>query len=80
MWQEIETALASRSRDYTRLVAIVVDLHDLAQRSGNSESYINRMREFREKHGTKRVLMKNLDKAGLTTAEPVTAVRQASRQ
>lgn len=80
LWQEVEAALASRSRDYTRVVEILVDLRDLAQRSGDSESFSNRMRQLRDKHAGKRALMERLDRAGLPKAEPVTAIRHASRE
>jgi hypothetical protein len=67
MWQAVEAAIATRlPKGYDRAVALVRDLYDLGERSGEPETVRDKIRELRRQHGAKRTLIQRLDKAGLS--------------
>jgi len=45
--------------------AFLVDLRDLEQRQGTSESFAARLRRLRDAHASKRTLIERMNKAGL---------------
>ncbi len=61
-WREVEQLIVTKKpKDYDRAVALLVDLHDLAVRSGRAEEAANRIRELRERHANKPSLIKRFD-------------------
>jgi len=66
-WREIEAAIAmKRPSEYDRAVALLVDLRELAERSGRSEQTAKRTRELRERHSSKSSLQKRFDAKGFS--------------
>ena len=65
-WREVEQLIATkRPKDYDRAVALLVDLRDLAERSGQTEATAKRIRELRGQHAKKPSLLKRMDKNNL---------------
>ncbi|WP_435011317.1 hypothetical protein P12x_002624 [Tundrisphaera lichenicola] len=57
-WREVETLIATRiSANYDRAVEILVDLRELAERSGRPEEARTRTEEIRLRHTKKSLLM-----------------------
>ncbi len=64
-WREIEQAIASmRSREYDRAIELLLDLRELAERSGRTEETARRTRELRSRHSNKSSLQKKFDAKG----------------
>jgi hypothetical protein len=60
--REVETLIdTKRPKDYDRAVALLVDLRDLAERSGRAEEAAKRTRELRERHAKKSSLLERFD-------------------
>jgi hypothetical protein len=60
-WREVETLIATKlPKSYERAVALLVDLRDLAQRSGTQKAFEARFLELRESHRSKPSLQKRL--------------------
>jgi hypothetical protein len=67
-WQEVEDLIATkRPTDYDRAVALLVDLRDLAGRSGRAAEAESRLRDLRQRHASKPSLLKRLDEKKLGT-------------
>ena len=65
-WREVETLIdTKRPKDYDRAVELLIDLRELAERSGRKESAENRIRELRAKHRNKPAFLQRLDKKKL---------------
>jgi hypothetical protein len=65
-WREVEQLIAmKRPNDYDRAVTLLVDLRDLADRSGRTEEVANRIRELRQRHRNKPSLLERFDKKSL---------------
>jgi hypothetical protein len=65
-WREVEQLIAmKRPNDYDRAVTLLVDLRDLADRSGRTEETANRIRELRQRHANKPSLLARFDKENL---------------
>jgi hypothetical protein len=65
-WREVEQLIATkRPNDYDRAVTLLVDLRDLADRSGRTEEAANRTREIRQRHKNKPSLLQRFDKKNL---------------
>ena len=65
-WREIEQLIATkRPKDYDRAIALLVDLRDLAERSGRTEEAARRIRELRERHTNKPSLLKRFEEKKL---------------
>lgn len=61
-WREIEVLITTkRPNDYDRAVTLLVDLRDLAGRSGRAEEAEARIQELRQRHSNKPSLLKRLD-------------------
>lgn len=61
-WREVEELIATkRPKDYDRAVALLVDLRDLAERLGRAPDTEARIRELRQRHGSKPSLLKRFD-------------------
>jgi hypothetical protein len=61
-WREVEELIATkRPKDYDRAVALLVDLRDLAGRSGRTAESEERILGLRRRHGNKPSLMKRFD-------------------
>jgi hypothetical protein len=61
-WREVENLIATkRPNDYDRAVELLVDLRDLAGRSGRSAEAETRIRDLRQRHGNKPSLLKRFD-------------------
>ncbi len=61
-WREIEVLITTkRPNDYDRAVTLLVDLRDLAGRSGRAEEAEARIQELRQRHNNKPSLLKRLD-------------------
>lgn len=67
-WREVEQLIATkRPKDYDRAVALLVDLRDVAERSGRTEEVAQRIRLLRERHSNKPSLLKRFDEKKLGT-------------
>jgi hypothetical protein len=65
-WREVEQLIATkRPKDYDRAVALLVDLRDLAGRSGRTEEAAKRVQELRERHMNKPSLLKRFEEKKL---------------
>jgi hypothetical protein len=65
-WREIDELIATKlPKSYDRAVELMVDLRDLAQRSGEVESFRSRVGQLRERHKAKPSLRERLDKRKL---------------
>jgi hypothetical protein len=65
-WREVEQLIATkRPNDYDRAVTLLVDLHDLADRSGWTDEAANRIREIRQRHANKPSLLKRFEEKKL---------------
>jgi hypothetical protein len=65
-WREVEQLIATkRPKDYDRAVALLVDLRDLAERSGRTEEVAKRIRQLRERHTNKPSLLKRFEEKKL---------------
>jgi hypothetical protein len=65
-WREIDELIASKqARNYDRAVELLVDLRDLAQRSGTEAAFRSRVGQLREQHRAKSSLRERLDKRKL---------------
>jgi hypothetical protein len=61
-WDDVEQLIATkRPKDYDRAVTLLVDLCDLAGRSGRSAAAEARIRELRQRHANKPSLLKRFD-------------------
>jgi hypothetical protein len=61
-WREVEELIATkRPKDYDRAVTLLVDLRDLAGRSGRTAEAEARILELRQHHSTKPSLLKRFD-------------------
>jgi hypothetical protein len=61
-WREVEALIGTkRPNDYDRAVTLLVDLRDLAGRSGRAPEAEARIRELRRRHGNKPSLLKRFD-------------------
>ena len=66
IWRQVETAIETRQpKEYDRAVELLADLRDLAERNGTVEAVTLRLRNLRERHGSKPTLVRRLDRAGL---------------
>jgi hypothetical protein len=66
LWQQVESAIRTRQpKEYDRAVELLKDLRDLADRTDTAEVLAKRVRELRERHGSKPTLIQRLDRAGL---------------
>ncbi len=67
-WREVEELIATkRPKDYDRAITLLVDLRDLAGRSGRAAEAEARARELRRRHGNKPSLLKRFDDKKLGT-------------
>jgi hypothetical protein len=65
-WTEVEVLIASKKpKDYDLAVSLLVDLRDLAKRSGRLAETEARIREIRQQHGNKPSLIKRFDDKNL---------------
>jgi len=65
-WREVEELIATkRPKDYDQAVTLLVDLRDLADRSGQAAETAKRIRELRQRHANKSSLLKRFDKMKL---------------
>lgn len=65
-WREVEALIASkRPKEYDRAVALLVDLRDLAARSGRASAVEARIGELRAQHRNKPSFLKRLDAQAL---------------
>jgi hypothetical protein len=65
-WREVEKLIATKlPKSYDQAVALLVDLRDLAQRSGTQTAFTQRAEELRERHRSKPSLQKRLAKVRL---------------
>ncbi|MBF0260495.1 MAG: hypothetical protein HQL97_01485 [Magnetococcales bacterium] len=65
-WVEVEVFISERSAaQYDQAAALLVDLRELATRSGQTASFIARIAAIRQEHARKSSLIERLDKAGL---------------
>ena len=65
-WREVEQLIATkRPKDYDQAVTLLVDLRDLADRSGQTAEAAKRIRELRQRHANKPSLLKRFDKKKL---------------
>ena len=68
-WREVETLIATKlPKNYDRAVALIKDLHDLAQRSGQTTEVLIRIQQVRQQHGKKPSLIDRFDRQGLGKA------------
>ncbi|OHB67023.1 MAG: hypothetical protein A2Y76_07610 [Planctomycetes bacterium RBG_13_60_9] len=66
LWDRVDRLIAERKpKSYDEAVALLIDLRDLAQRSGRSKESRRKLRAIRLTHARKPSLLKRLDKAGL---------------
>jgi hypothetical protein len=66
LWRQVEKAIQTRQpKEYDHAVEILKDLRDLAERTGRGAKVAKRIRQLRERHGSKPSLMQRLDRAGL---------------
>ncbi|MCW3844201.1 hypothetical protein ONA70_29340 [Micromonospora yasonensis] len=67
-WQRVDELIATKKpREYDTAVRLLVDLHDLGERDGDSTSFRNRLAELRAVHARKPSLLERLNLAGLDT-------------
>jgi hypothetical protein len=65
-WSEADTLVASKlPKNYDQALALLKDLHALAERSGKVDEAMRRLQELRARHASKHSMMKRLDNAGL---------------
>ena len=65
-WREVETLIdTKRPKDYDRAVALLVDLCELAERSGRKAAAEAKIRDLRGQHRSKSSFLARLDKRGL---------------
>ena len=65
-WREVDELIATkRPKEYDRAVELLVDLCELAERSGRKDAAVARVRELREQHRNKSALLKRLDRKNL---------------
>ncbi len=66
VWRQVEALIESKKpKEYDEAVRLLVDLRDLAERSGQTAEAAQRFRELRDRHGGKPSLMKRLNQAKL---------------
>jgi hypothetical protein len=66
VWQQVESAVAAKqAREYDRAVTLLKDLRDLGEHTGTPEGVAARIRQLRQRHGSKRTLIERLNRAGL---------------
>jgi hypothetical protein len=62
VWQEVEALINTKQQnDYDQAVSLLVDLRDLADRSGRSEEVDARLRDLRQKHSKKTTLIRRFN-------------------
>jgi hypothetical protein len=67
-WKQAEDLIATKkSKDYDEAVALLVDLRDLAARSGRAAEAESRIRDLRRLHANKPSLIRRLDEKKLGT-------------
>ncbi|MDG4778932.1 hypothetical protein O7614_04645 [Micromonospora sp. WMMD961] len=67
-WQRVDELIATKKpREYDTAVQLLVDLHDLGERDGDSTSFRHRLAELRAVHARKPSLLERLNLAGLDT-------------
>ncbi|MFC0097805.1 hypothetical protein ACFFKH_09715 [Micromonospora marina] len=67
-WQQVDELIATKKpREYDTAVQLLVDLHDLGERDGDSASFRDRLAELRAVHARKPSLLERLNLAGLDT-------------
>ena len=67
LWQQVEALVATkRQTDYDAALKVIKDLHDLAARRGQLDTYAPRLQQFRARHAKKVSLLDRLDGAPLT--------------
>jgi hypothetical protein len=65
-WREVDQLIATkRPKEYDQAVALLVDLRDLAERSGRTDDAAKRIRELRERHANKPSLLKRFEEKNL---------------
>jgi len=65
-WRAVEQLIATkRPKDYDQAVTLLVDLRDLADRSGRTEEAAKRIRELRQRHTNKPSLLKRFEERKL---------------
>jgi hypothetical protein len=65
-WQQVDSLIDTRKpREYDEAVAILLDLHALAERAGDGNVFSQRFRQLREQHLRKPSLIQRFDQAGL---------------
>lgn len=65
-WQEVEDRIATMHPEgYDRAVALLADLHVLAEREGEGPAFARPLRELRDRHRRKSALQRRMDEAGL---------------
>lgn len=65
-WREVDQLIATRQpKPYDQAVALLVDLRDLAARSGRTDEAAARIRELRRQHSSKSSLLRRFDKHDL---------------
>jgi hypothetical protein len=61
-WREVEQLIdTKRPKDYDRAVTLLVDLRDLAGRSGRTDEAAKRIRELRQRHANKPSLLQRFE-------------------
>jgi hypothetical protein len=66
LWQQVETLVATkRQTDYDAAVKVIQDLHDLAARHGQLDTFAQRQQQLRARHAKKVSLLDRLDSAQL---------------
>ena len=61
-WREVEELIATkRPKDYDRAVTLLVDLRDLAGRTGRTAEAEAQILELRQRHSNKPSLLKRFD-------------------
>ncbi|MFG2099343.1 hypothetical protein ACGFJ5_01960 [Micromonospora echinaurantiaca] len=67
-WQRVDELIATKKpREYDTAVQLLVDLHDLSERDGDSSWFRHRLAELRAAHARKPSLLERLNLAGLDT-------------
>jgi len=65
-WREVDALIAlKKPQEYDRAVALLMDLRDLAVRSGGAGAFESRVLELRELHAKKSTLLKRFEDGGL---------------
>ncbi|WP_088986562.1 hypothetical protein [Micromonospora chokoriensis] len=68
VWQRVDELIATKKpREYDTAVQLLVDLHDLSERDGDSSSFQHGLAELRAAHARKPSLLERLNLAGLET-------------